>query len=236
MALDALREDIIARADGIVSGFPAKAEKILAWKKALLAVEMTASDEVPPALVTAFDLLVAEAASASMEAKDLACFVRLHEPQCEDGNNFYVGMQDEIAKIAEYSAKACSELLLTRVEYLEKRADMKEKVLPKTTEDVKTYTGSSTTKKTGEKTEDEKKDDQSTSTEKKTSSWEVCSERKEALLRLDTAWRAKVATNLVTVCYELGRAVDTVQKNMEKIVDPRGEEGKAVTGGRGMFY
>merc|ERR1712134_142290 len=122
-----------------------------------------------------------------------------------------------MGKIAEYAAKACSELLLTRVEYLEKRADMKEKVLPKTTEDVKTYTGSSTTKK-------------------KTSSWEVCSERKEALLRLDTAWRAKVATNLVTICYELGRAVDTVQKNMEKIVDPRGEEGKAVTGGRGMFY
>jgi hypothetical protein len=231
MALDALRGDICLRADGIVSGFPAKAEKILAGKKALLAVEMTASDEVPPALVTAFDLLVAEAASAAMEAKDLACFVRLHEPQCEDGNNFY----DEIAKIAEYSAKTCGDLLLTRVEYLEKRADMKEKVLPKTTEDVKTYTGSNTTKKTGEKTEEEKKDDQSTSTEKKTSSWEVCSERKEALLRLDTAWKFKVASNLTTVCYELGRAVDVVQKNHEKIMDPRGTAENGGGGGR-MYY
>jgi hypothetical protein len=235
MALDALRGDICLRADGIVSGFPAKAEKILAGKKALLAVEMTASDEVPPALVTAFDLLVAEAASAAMEAKDLACFVRLHEPLCEDGNNFYVGMQDEIAKIAEYSAKTCGDLLLTRVEYLEKRADMKEKVLPKTTEDVKTYTGSNTTKKTGEKTEEEKKDDQSTSTEKKTSSWEVCSERKEALLRLDTAWKFKVASNLTTVCYELGRAVDVVQKNHEKIMDPRGTAENGGGGGR-MYY
>jgi len=236
MALDGLREELMTRVDGIVKDFPAKAERLMAGKKALLSVAMTASEEVPPALIAAFDLLVAEAEAGALEAKDLACFVRLNEPVCEDGNNFYVGMQDEIAKIAEYAAKACSDLLLTRVEYLEKRADMKEKVLPKTTEDVKTYTGSSTTKKTGEKTEDEKKDDQSTSTEKKTSSWEVCSERKEALLRLDTAWRAKVATNLVTICYELGRAVDTVQKNMEKIVDPRGEEGKAVTGGRGMFY
>merc|ERR1712224_597464 len=128
-----------------------------------------------------------------------------------------------MGKIAEASAKACGDLLLTRVEYLEKRADMKEKVLPKVTEDTKTYTGSNTSTKTGEKTEEEKKDDQSTSTEKKTSSWEVCSERKEALLRLDTAWQSKVATSLMTVCYEFGRAVDSVQKNMDKILDPRGD-------------
>merc|ERR1719409_442503 len=114
-----------------------------------------------------------------MDAKDLAAFVRLNEPLCEDGNNFYVGMQDEIAKIAEGAVKATGDLLLTRVEYLEKRADMKEKVLPKVTEDSKTYTGSNTTKKTGEKTEEEKKDDQSTSTEKKTSSWEVCTEEEK---------------------------------------------------------
>jgi hypothetical protein len=235
MALDGMREEMVARVDGIVADYPAKAARIVAGKKALLSGAISASDEVPPALVTAFDLLVAEAASAAMEAKDLAFFVRTLEPQCEDGNNFYVGMQDEVAKIAEASCKSCSDLLLMRVEYLEKRADMKEKVLPKVTEDSKTYTGSNTTKKTGEKTEEEKKDDSSTSTEKKTSSWEVCSERKEALLRLDTAWQAKVAMSLMTVCYELGRAVDTVQKNMEKILDPRGDgEGRKV--GQGMFY
>jgi hypothetical protein len=235
MALDGLREAMTARADEIVLGFPAKAERLSAGKKALMSVEMTASDEVPPALAAAFDLLVSEAASAAMEAKDLACFVRLSEPQCEDGNNFYVGMQDEIAKIAEYACKTCGDLLLTRVEYLEKRADMKEKVLPKVSEDVKTYTGSSTNKKTGEKTEEEKKEDASTSTEKKTSSWEVCSERKEALLRLDAAWKLKVGMQLMTVCYELGRAVDVVQKNMEKILDPRGTRENGV-GGAGMFY
>merc|ERR1719353_2688469 len=170
-----------------------------------------------------------------MDAKDLAAFVRLNEPLCEDGNNFYVGMQDEIAKIAEAATKATGDLLLTRVEYLEKRADMKEKVLPKVTEDSKTYTGSNTSKKTGEKTEEEKKDDQSTSTEKKTSSWEVCSERKEALLRLDAAWRFKVASMLTTVCYELGRSVDVVEKNLEKIVDPRGNAENGGGGGR-MYY
>jgi hypothetical protein len=235
MALDGLRDAMTMRVDEIVKEFPARVERISAGKKALMSVEMTASDEVPPALAAAFDLLVAEAASAAMEAKDLACFVRLSEPLCEDGNNFYVGMQDEIAKIAEYSCKTCGDLLLTRVEYLEKRADMKEKVLPKVSEDVKTYTGSSSNKKTGEKTEEEKKEDSSTSTEKKTSSWEVCSERKEALLRLDAAWKFKVGTNLMTVCYELGRAVDVVQKNMEKIMDPRGT-GDGGRAGQGMFY
>merc|ERR1711869_157648 len=140
-----------------------------------------------------------------------------------------------MGKIAEYASKTCSDLLLTRVEYLEKRADMKEKVLPKVTEDTKTYTGSNTSKKTGEKTEEEKKDDQSTSTEKKTSSWEVCSERKEALLRLDAAWRFKVATMPMTVCYELGRSVDVVQKNLEKIADPRGTKENGGGGGR-MYY
>jgi hypothetical protein len=235
MALDGLRDVIQARVDDIVKEYPARCERLYAGKKALLATELSASEAVPAPLVAAFDLLVAEAASASMDAKDLAAFVRFNEPQCEDGNNFYVGMQDEIAKITEASAKACGDLLLTRVEYLEKRADMKEKVAPKVTEDTKTYTGSNTTKKTGEKTEEEKKDDQSTSTEKKTSSWEVCSERKEALLRLDAAWRFKVATMLMTVCYELGRSVDVVQKNLEKIVDPRGTKEDGGGGGR-MYY
>jgi hypothetical protein len=240
MAGDAMRAALVSSANGIVEAFPARGARILEAKKALCADALASAggDAVPPALAAGFDVLTKEAAQAVLDAKELAAFVRLHEPPCEDGNNFYVGMQDEIAKLCEAAAKTIDGLLLSRVEYLEKRADLKEKVAPKITTDESTTSNSSESKKTENKKEgpeetSDKKADSSTSTTKKTSTWEVCAERKEALSRLDAAWQGKLAGSLTTIVYELARVVDCVQKNMDKILDPRGTgEG----GNRGLFY
>jgi hypothetical protein len=240
MAGEAMRSALVASANEIVAAFPARGARILEAKKALCsdALATAGGDAVPTALAAGFSVLTKEAATAALDAKELAAFVRLHEPPCEDGNNFYVGMQDEIAKLCETAAKTVDGLLLSRVEYLEKRADLKEKVAPKITTDESTSSNTSESKKTetkkdGPEDSSDKKADSSTSTSKKTSTWEVCAERKEALAHLDAAWQAKLAAHLSTVAYELARVIDCVQKNMDKILDPRGTgEG----GNRGLFY
>jgi hypothetical protein len=240
MACDAVRGVLTERASAIVGGFPERAQRILAAKGAIESNGLTdaGGDVVPAALQAAFAVLQREAAAGLVDAKNLGGFVRMNEPLCEDGNNFYVGMQDEIAKICEASAKTLEGLLDKWVEYLEKRSDMKDKVNPKVTKDESSETKNSSSNgkaKDGAEEKPKASEDQSTSTSTstKTSSWEVCAERKEALVRLDSAWQAKVAAHLTTVLFDLGRCVDLVEKNMEKIVDPRGTEGG---GGRQLMY
>lgn len=232
-----VREMLAARAEAIVGGFSAKAQRIMGAKKALEgdALAGAGGDAVPAGIAGAFAALQKEAAAGIVDLKDLAAFVRLQEPVCEDGNNFYVGMQDEVAKICDASVKALVDTLDKWVEYLEKRADMKEKATAtKTTEEkseTKGTSGSNSTEK-GEKEEKKEKADQSNSTSAttKSSTSQVVAERTEALARLDSTWQAKLALHLATVLFEQARCVDVVQKNMEKICDPRGDGGASSKG------
>merc|ERR1711957_450104 len=96
-------------------------------------------------------------------------------------------------------------------------------------------TSSSKSTEVGKGTEEKKKDDGSKSETKKTSTKEVIAERKEAVLRLDQAWHGRVVRCLSLVAYELAKATDMASKNKDKILDPRGEDGRGSKQGA-MFY
>merc|ERR1719473_266790 len=99
-------------------------------------------------------------------------FVNLHMPAVEDGNNFYVGMQEELAKLAWETIKTLNGLADERVVFFEKRADMKEKIYPKQTDDTTASTQESNSDETKgtEQTKTAKKENWSKS-DKKTSNW-----------------------------------------------------------------
>jgi len=234
MKCAALRQHHQERAGALVEGFEARQQKILGGiPKGDIGAGAQAA---PAALVAAFDLLFAEASTAVGDLRTMMSFVQLSQPVVEDGNNFYVGMQEEIAKLAWESIKTLNGIVDLRTQYFEKRADMKDKIFDKVTTDSETKEWGSKGAETkgAEKTETEKSDTSTTKT-KKTSSWEVSDERKAALKNLDLEWQHKCSDGLLTVACELARAVDLFEKNSEKILDPRGTGEGGNSGGR-MYY
>jgi len=243
-ACEAIRAHLAGRATKIVEDFPAVAQRILAAKTALEGATIASSEEVPAELATAFEALEAEARSAQRDLRDMGAFVRLHEPIAEDGNNFYVGVQDEFAKGLEYAADEMVKVFDKRVEYLEKRAGFKEKIKPTEKEDTETVTQTSTGKEEGESTEKEEtkksksnktKEDGWTKSNKSKSTFSVVSERVEVIQRLDQQWQAKVAALLTNIVYVVAQQVQRVQLNSGKLMDPRGEGQNGGGGGRMYF-
>jgi len=234
--MDALRKSLTAQVAVVLKGAPARCEKLLQARATLEADRPGAiSQDVPATLSSAFDFLDAEVHGAARDMRDIAAYIRLHMPVHEDGNNFYVDMQDGVAKICEDAAGKIAELTDMRVQYLEKRADIKEKVAPPASSDTsETKSSSEGVDNDGKETKNKKNEDTSTQTVKTTKVVEVPQERKEAVLRLDQAWHGKVVRALSQVAYELAKTVDMASKNQAKVLDPRGEGSGTKQGG--MYY
>jgi len=131
MALAALRGQLASQCDAIVKGAPARCETLLKTRQAVEASRPAAESlEIPQPIQQAFDLLDAEVHAVSRDLRDIGAYIRLHVPVHEDGNNFYVDMQEGIAKLCDDAASKVAELADVRVTYLEKRADIKEKISP----------------------------------------------------------------------------------------------------------
>jgi hypothetical protein len=236
MAMTALRGQVTTQAEQILSGAPARCDELLKARSALEGARPSGESlDVPASMSQAFDVLDTEVHGVARDLGDIAAYIRLHIPVHEDGNNFYVDMQDGVAKVCEESIKKVSELADLRVQYLEKRADMKEKVLPSVSTDTHESTSSSKSTEVAKETEEKRSDGTSSKTDKKTCTREATSERKEAIVRLDQAWHGRVVRALSLVAYELAKTTDMATKNKNKILDPRGEDGRGSKQGA-MFY
>merc|ERR1712078_406143 len=87
-----------------------------------------------------------EAAACVLDLRKIERFITLHVPKVEDGNNFGVAIQLEVAKLVKETGKECKSLLDALPAYHKDRAALLEKVFPKTTTETSEATSSSTTK------------------------------------------------------------------------------------------
>lgn len=167
-------------------------------------------------------------------------FVGLHVPQMEDGNNFGVTVQMMFVKLLKEEREKMESSLSDTSKYYASRADAIDKFshLSKTsTTETKSTSKSSAT---GGKDGDENKESTSTSTEEKTSTSDggkINMHRVKALAALDAQMYVNLASALQSVMDGYVVILDNLEKNWEKLENPRGKGyGGYGSGGSSMVY
>jgi hypothetical protein len=159
-------------------------------------------------------------------------WVTLSIPTIEDGNNFGVDIQMQIAKHIN-DANAVLQTNRDKLsDYCKDRAAVLEKVVPKVTK--KADSSKSTSSKSGGavKKEDEGETVTTSSSESQdTSSGDVLPDSAEHVVQTDLKWFFKLKDISTLMMDTLLTIVDTVDKNKDKITNPRGGAGD---GGRGF--
>lgn len=159
-------------------------------------------------------------------------FISLHVPQMEDGNNFGVTVQLTISKFLDETRKNLSKQLEKIPSYYCNRAEAVEKLdIPKSTvSETKTVTKSQTT--TG-KDGDENKSSETSVKEEKTSSSRKSATfdyRRKHILSLDVQFYRSLRCGLID-CYDSYLTIlDNMEKNKEKLLEPKGRNGGANLG------
>mmetsp|Transcript_6054 Transcript_6054/g.9470 ORF Transcript_6054/g.9470 Transcript_6054/m.9470 type:complete len:243 (-) Transcript_6054:160-888(-) len=179
----------------------------------------TASNEkVAKAVISTLD----QVEEVSEMTRKLEYFIILHIPKIEDGGNFGVGVQLDLVKklgeILEASSKATEDLL----GYQNARAEALGKLsLPSTSTTV--------TKSAGATTTDGKKEEKTSETteEKQTSSSLGVSfeSRVLAVAAVDTLYYSKARAAFQSCMLNFMSAIDFVDKNKDKLVQPKGSGG-----------
>merc|ERR1712224_437744 len=133
----------------------------------------------------------------------------LHVPKVEDGNNFGVAIQLEVAKLVKETGKECKGLLDALPAYHKERATLLEKVVSKTTTETSESKSSSTTTKT--------------------SADKPLPDAVAAVAQLDVQHRFALVFLLEVVRDAYIAVGDCLAKNKGKLVAPRGEGGNAMS-------
>jgi hypothetical protein len=154
-------------------------------------------------------------------------YITLHIPQMEDGNNFGVTVQMTVAKVLKETREGLTKQMETIPSYYSSRAEAVEKLgLAKTT--VTTTNTVAESEGKGGKDGDENKSSKSKVEEEKIiapasdarTMW-----RFKSVLALDVQAYFRMRSGLVE-CYDSYIMVlDNIEKNMEKLVAPKGNNG-----------
>eukprot|EP00953_Heterococcus_sp_UTEX-ZZ885_P008963 5314-Heterococcus_DN1.PRE.5 len=148
-------------------------------------------------------------------------WILAHVPIIEDGNNFGVGVQQEVAKLLRESVEKLEKAFDTLPEYHEKRAAAWEKLAAKSEKTSKKTESKNSSK--GGKDGDESKQSTSEESSESTSQSVQSPDGLKALLALDVRCyvslhrTAQLSRDLVLFC------TDMVEQNVSKIVAPKGE-------------
>lgn len=175
----------------------------------------------------------------SENTRVLERFVGLHIPQVEDGNNFGVGVQMMFAKLLTEERTKMEKSLSETSKYYSSRADAIDKFNHLPTTSVTETKSSSNSNATGGKDGDEKKESSSSSTEEKTSTSDggkVNVHRVKALAALDAQMYSDLVSALRAMLDGYVVILDNLEKNWEKLENPRGKGYEAGSGGSGMVY
>ena len=167
-----------------------------------------------------------EAAACVLDLRKIERFITLHVPKVEDGNNFGVAIQLEVAKLVKETGKECKGLLDALPAYHKDRAALLEKVVARTTTETSEATSSSTDKEDAKSTA---KSGKSSSSTTKTSSAKPLPDAVAAVAQLDVQHRFALIFLLEVVRDAYIAVGDCLEKNKGKLVAPRGEGGNAMS-------
>lgn len=173
-------------------------------------------------------LAFSDVISLSMDhIQTLERFISLHVPQMEDGNNFGVTVQLTISKFLDETRESLGKQLETIPVYYSGRAEAVEKLgYPKSTvSETKSVT---TSQSTGGKDGDENKSSSTTTKEEKTASIgskKIIDYRRKHMISLDVQCYGSLRYGLVD-CYDSYLTIlDNMEKNKEKLLEPKGRNG-----------
>merc|ERR1711924_222225 len=127
-----------------------------------------------------------EAAACVLDLRKIERFITLHVPKVEDGNNFGVAIQLEVAKLVKETGKECKGLLDALPSYHKDRAALLEKVVARTTTETSESKSSSTDEEDAKTTA---KSGKSSSSTTKTSSAKPLPDAVAAVAQLDVQHR-----------------------------------------------
>lgn len=156
-------------------------------------------------------------------------WIRVQIPQIEDGNNFGVSVQLDVAKGIDELTGPVGKSLDELPGYFESRASAWEKISRKASKENKT--SSSTSNETGSKDGDSSKTANSTSTEEKVTDPPIVPDSRLHLVALDVKWFTTFHRAVLGARNAMVLAGDMIEKNMEKMVRPKGTN----TQGGGMY-
>ena len=108
-----------------------------------------------------------EAAACVLDLRKIERFITLHVPKVEDGNNFGVAIQLEVAKLVKETGKECKGLLDALPTYHKDRAALLEKVVARTTTETSESKSSSNDEEKGTEAKNTSKSGTSTGYGKK---------------------------------------------------------------------
>ena len=181
-------------------------------------------------VMTTMDMLVQDIDTLSTISR----WITLSIPKIEDGNNFGVDIQMQLAKHVDDQVKVLVAKRDSLSDYYKDRAAALEKVLPSVTK--KTDSSKKTSSNTGSAVkEDAQGETVSTSSgeDESTSTPSVLADSAEYVIQIELKWYYKLKDAAVTSMDILMVVLDAVEKNKEKIDNPRGSSGGG--GGFSMY-
>lgn len=180
---------------------------------------VASNEKVAGAVTTTLDQVSAHATLLSK----LDYFITLHIPTIEDGGNFGVGVQlDLVKKLGEMkeTASKSSEALLG---YESARADALGKLnLPSSTSSVTKSISATTTDGKKEEKESESREEKQSSSSPSGPAYES---RAAAVVAVDTLYYSKASGILSQIIISLIGVMDFIEKNKEKLIEPKGKAG-----------
>ncbi|CAM9510092.1 unnamed protein product [Choristocarpus tenellus] len=171
-----------------------------------------------------------ETAEALKILKSLMTWISLKVPKIEDGNNFGVAVQGDVLKVVSEQYDDLLKDMRALPEYHEKRAGAWSKIAKTTSKETKTSKSSSSEK--GGKDGDVSKQSSSTSEEESSKSASYSPDYALQIVDIDTNEYISLHHSLLKARNGLLIAGDMVEKNIEKIMHPKGTN---TSRGSGMY-
>lgn len=177
------------------------------------------NDKVARAVTTTLDQV-----SAQIDLLNkIDYFITLHIPTIEDGGNFGVGVQLDLVKKLGEMKETANKAIEALLGYDSARADALGKLnLPSSTSSVTKSSSSTTTDGKKEEKESESKEEKQTSS---SSTGPVYESRIGAVVAVDTLYYSKANGILSQTIISLIGVMDFIDKNKEKLVEPKGKSG-----------
>lgn len=177
------------------------------------------NDKVARAVTTTLDQV-----SAQIDLLNkIDYFLTLHIPTIEDGGNFGVGVQLDLVKKLGEMKETANKAIEALLGYDSARADALGKLnLPSSTSSVTKSSSSTTTDGKKEEKESESKEEKQTSS---SSTGPVYESRIGAVVAVDTLYYSKANGILSQTIISLIGVMDFIDKNKEKLVEPKGKSG-----------
>ncbi|KAG5182632.1 proteasome activator pa28 [Tribonema minus] len=151
-------------------------------------------------------------------------WIQVHVPIIEDGNNFGVGVQQEVAKLIAESVTKLEAAFDKLPEYHEKRAGAWEKLAAKEDSTAKKSTSKSTV--TGGKEGDENKTTVTESNDTSSSTSRQIPDGLRALVTMDVRCYVQLHKSIQLARDTVLFCADMVEKNVTKIKAPKGDAGR----------